>query len=127
MKYFWTIATVLALASTLVWAQATAIWNFSFIEVTSRKYVTRLSNREHLGGLADAAKELLQKQQQDNPVLVAAAKVVIDVHDNLLLCIPCLFGGCVEFFRSTGCSILRGFIEVQKLNFNQLYCPMINR
>jgi hypothetical protein len=35
-----------------------AIWNFSFIEVTSRKYVTRLSNRGHLGGLADAAKEL---------------------------------------------------------------------
>jgi hypothetical protein len=84
MKYGWTMTMVLALVGTLVWAQATAIWNFSFIEVTSRKYVTRLSNREHLGGLADAAKELLQKQQQDNPVLVAAAKVVIDVHDNLL-------------------------------------------
>ena len=91
MKYFWTIATVLALVSTLVWAHVSriflmpAIWNFSFIEVTSRKYVTRLSNREHLGGPADAAKELLQRQQQDNPLLVAAAKVVIDVHDNLLL------------------------------------------
>jgi hypothetical protein len=56
-----------------------------------KEVCTRLSNRGQLSGLADAAKELLQKQQQDNPLLVAAAKVVIAVHDNpLLASIPCL-------------------------------------